>query len=88
MSSAWRRRQQPGLGRIRAAWSDSTPPVSRMTLVGSMLRRGLSHVQSCFDNSLVLYTVRHCLSSSDCSDPSMLPPPNQPHDQVKEGAHE
>jgi hypothetical protein len=32
MSSAWRRRLQPGVGRIRAAWSDSTPRMSRMTL--------------------------------------------------------
>lgn len=88
MSSAWGRRLQPGVGRIRTAWSDSTPRMSRMTLVGSMLRREVFSTELCLADSPLLFTVRPCVQRLGCADPSALLLPNLPHDQIDEVGHE
>ena len=85
MSSAWRRRLQPGVGWIRAAWSDSTPRMSRMTL-------GRLHAEAkgCSKRShlFLMPSLGSCVQRLGCPDLIALLLPNQPHNQVDEAGHE
>jgi hypothetical protein len=89
MSSAWRRRHAARSGLDPDCGSDSTPRMSRMTLVGSMLRRGVFQTESSFaDSPLLCFTVLHCVQRLGCPDLIALLLPNQPHDQIDEAGHE